>query len=96
MRITTWSIEGWELECTIDDVRSIERGSEEGAVELHQTCNGAAMTWRSKELWQLQTIERRKTLVTVIQQTFDWRDDSGKPIANLSPKPSVTTLLSCE
>jgi hypothetical protein len=96
MRITARLIEGWELECTIGDVRSIEQGSDEGAIELHQACSGAAMRWRSKELWQLQTIEHRKTLVAVTQQTFDWRDDSGKPIANLSPKPSVSTLLSCE
>jgi hypothetical protein len=96
MRITARSIEGWEFECTIEDVRSLEPAFEEGAGELHQTCSGGAMTWRSKELLQVQTIEHRKTLIAVTQQTSDWRDDSWKPIANPSPKPSVSTLLSCE
>ena len=33
-------------------------------IEVELTCGGEGVTWRSKEIWHVEPIEKRKLLVT--------------------------------
>jgi hypothetical protein len=43
-------------------------------------CGGEGMTWRSKQIWHLETIEQRKILIMAEKSKARLRDDSGRKI----------------
>jgi hypothetical protein len=96
-KVTSRSVEGWEFECNITDANgSKANDSERENAELSLTCSGEAMTWKSKQLWSVQTIDGRKTLLVARLKILDLRDDAGKLVKDdQASDVSISSYLHC-
>jgi hypothetical protein len=96
-KVTDRSLEGWELECNVTFARRVQPYlQDQVAVEVEMSCNGESLSWLSKQLWNVQTIDNRKSLVVTTLKMSDLRDDSGKPVPNDFSGPTVSNYLECK
>lgn len=90
------SLEAWELICKLDASRGEISSQDRTSVELSFVCNGGAMSWKVDKLWNLQTINDRKTLTITSLRYSDWRDDAGRRIQQETPRKQTATYLECK
>jgi hypothetical protein len=99
LSVSKEAIEFWEDGCKIlrsTNRKSVDLGNmREAEVEL--ACTGEGMAWRTRELWHVEEINRRKILVTVLLKTYYVRDDAGKAVKSSNDADKkVTIYLECK
>jgi hypothetical protein len=98
IQITTSSIEMWESGC---DILSVEpaRSSVPGrkTIQVEAACSGEGMTWRSKDVLDVQSLQGKKVLMMTHVRTSNLRDDLGRrlPVDELA-HPAMSLYWECE
>jgi hypothetical protein len=95
INVSSSSVEYWEDECKILSVKRSTPGQYDTTVNVELACGGEGLTWRSKEIWALQTIDHRKMFVATTVSTSNARDDLGRKTNEMQSGPSVSIYLQC-
>jgi len=86
------AVEYWEASCKAQSVKK----SDESTYEVGLACNGEGMSWRSREVWRVQTIALRRQLIAVTLDRSDERDEAGKRVKGSSThKVYVSVHVEC-
>jgi hypothetical protein len=97
MNITSTSIEMWESGC---DILSVQTGSSlpgRRTIQIESACGGEGMTWRSRDVLEVQRLQGRKVLIMTHLRTSNLRDDVGKRLpVDESAHPVMTLYWECE
>lgn len=95
-KVTDRSLEGWETGCNITFVKTAKSYvPDREAVGVDLACSGKGMSWRSKQLWQVETLDNRKSLVVTTLKNTDLRDGSGKLVRKGISELVVSNYLAC-
>jgi hypothetical protein len=93
INVSSSSVEYWESGCKIISVKRSTSNQYDSTVNVQLACGGEGLTWRSREIWAVQTIDNRKMFVATTVSTSDERDDSGRRTNTTGP--SVAIYLQC-
>ena len=63
MEIKSRSVGYWESGCAVSAFRRLK--SEKRLAEVVLSCTGEELTWRTKEIWSLQSVKSKMILVTI-------------------------------
>jgi hypothetical protein len=81
INITPRAIEMWESGCAIESVKNGKSSFQNRkSVEVDLSCGGEGMTWRRRDIWDIQNSERRNLLVITTVKTEQWRDDTRERV----------------
>jgi hypothetical protein len=86
INIAKANVEYWERACDVVSFRILKSQKESAEVVL--ACRGEGYTWRTREIWSLQTVEARRALIRVQLQASEQRVDveQGDEAKNPSTK----------
>jgi len=93
INVSRRKVEHWESGCDVSSFRILKSQKESAEVVL--ACGGEGMTWRTKEIWSLQTIEARKALIVVQLQRSEQRDEAKRPSTKMQNEIFSSLYLEC-
>lgn len=102
INVTRRSIHWYEYGCIVATVKIPQNYEDQNGmgqwhhktVEVDLTCGGEGSTWRSKEIWHVDSIEKRKVLMTAETKRTEIRE-LGEKGTGESSEPEVNMYLEC-
>jgi hypothetical protein len=97
VRVTDAALQGWEFGCKFASIKKpTNHGREQEVIEVELLCSGeGGVTWNSSERWNIQTGANRKNITMVSLKTWNYRDNSGKPMRNPSSSSATSEFVEC-
>src|SRR5262245_38192439 len=92
--VTASAVEMLESGCKI--LSSRPRGPELKAIDVKLSCSGEGFTWKSSEIWQVQSLGDRRVFVQTEVKTTNRRDDAGKRYPTPRSEEPTTLYLECK
>lgn len=93
MEIKSRSVGRWELGCDVSAFRRLK--SEKNSAEVVLSCKGEGLTWRTKQIWSLQSVKSKTILVTVNTQRSEQQPVLKGPSDRMREDIFVTMYSKC-